>query len=99
MAGTFSDQATLATDNAFIGKCRVALVKRAVELANSADAKSLPQLRQVAEILSTGGESHASRMAWLVGAGNPTIASAAPAVPNDQDTQYAVNVQLALLLA
>jgi len=96
MAGTLAEIATLATDNGFIAKIRGAMIKRAVELVTSATAQNLNTLNQMISILrSAGGE--ASNIAWLVAAGNATIAAAAPAVPNDSDTQFAVNTQLALL--
>lgn len=94
MAGTFTDKATLANDNAFINKCRAAMLFRAVELTNSATAQSFATLQKMATILQNAG-SGAANMAWLVAAGNSTIGAAAPAVPIDSDTQFAVNTFLA----
>ena len=87
MAGTFAEQATLAADNAFI----------ATELFNSQAAQTLATLQQAKGILSNAG-AQAPHNAALAAAGNPTIAAAAPAVPNDSDTQYAVNTVLTSLL-
>lgn len=97
MAGTFADQATLTADNAFIAKVRAALIFRANELYNSATAQSYQTLVQARGILDNAG-GDAPKYAALVATGNPTIAAAAPAVPSDSDTQYAVNVFLASLL-
>lgn len=96
MAGTFTDQATLATDNAFINKCKVAMLFRANQLNTSATAQTYLTLSKMNTILQNGA-SDASRMAWLVATGNSTIAAAAPAVPNDSDTQFAVNTFLGQL--
>lgn len=99
MAGTFADQAVLATDNAFINKCRVALIFRATQLMNSTDAQSpatLDRLNQANAILSNAG-SQAPNIAWLVATGNATIAAAAPVVPIDGDVQFAVNTLLDLI--
>jgi hypothetical protein len=96
MAGTFTDKATLATDNAFINKCRAAMLFRAVELISSATAQKYGDLSKMASILQNAG-AEAPLMAWRVAAGNPTIGAAAPAVPNDSDTQFAVNTFLALV--
>lgn len=97
MAGTFAEQAQLATDNTFIAKVKVAMIFRATELFNSQSAQTLATLQQAKGILSNAG-GQAGDIAALVAAGNPTIAAAAPAVPNDGDTQYAVNTVLASLL-
>lgn len=94
MAGTFADKATLASDNAFINKCRAAMLFRAVELTNSATAQTFVTLSKMSAILQNAG-SGAPNMAWLVAAGNSTIGGLAPAVPNDSDTQFAVNTFLA----
>jgi hypothetical protein len=97
MAGAASDIATLASLNEFIVKVRVALVKRAVEIDAGSDRQSASTLNTVAGIMSDS-EDIAKRMAWLVAAGNPTIAAAAPAVPSEGDTQYAVNTMLPKLV-
>lgn len=96
MAGTLNDQATLATDNAFIAKVKCALIFRATEIWGSSSAQTLKALQQARNILDSGG-SDAARIAALIASGNPTIAAAAPAVPNDSDTQYAVNTTLTSL--
>jgi hypothetical protein len=93
MAGAASDITYLATVNEFINQCRVALIKRAVEIDAGTDRQSVGMLNTISGILSDS-ESYAKRMAWLVAAGNPTIAAAAPAVPSEGDTQYAVNTML-----
>ena len=95
MAGTFADQATLAGDNAFINKCRAALLFRSVELMTSTTAQTFTTLAKMQAIFQNAG-ADASNMAWRVAAGNATIAAAAPAVPSDSDTQFAVNTFLAL---
>lgn len=97
MAGTFADQATLASDNAFIAKVRAALIFRATELSASETAQTWAVLDQARNILNNAG-SDAEHIAALISSGNPTIAAAAPAVPSDGDTQYAVNVTLTSLL-
>jgi hypothetical protein len=97
MAGTFADQATLANDNAFIAKVKCAMIFRATELSNSATAQTYQTLAQCREILLSAG-STADTIAALVATGNATIASAAPTVPSDGDTQYAVNTVLTALL-
>ncbi len=96
MAGTFAEQATLATDNAFINKCRTAMLFQAMQLTTSATAQNVKTLAQMQSILQSAGGS-AANLAWVVATGNSTIAAAAPVVPNDSDTQFAVNTILALL--
>lgn len=93
MAGTFDDRATLATNNAFINKCRAAMLFRAMELLTSATAQKVRTLDQMLVILQGAGGA-APNIAWTVATCNPTIAAAAPAVPNDSDTQFAVNAVL-----
>lgn len=97
MAGTFEEKATLATDNTFINKCRVAMLFRANEVLNSQDAavKTYSRMGQAKGIVNNAG-GDASSMAWKVATGNATIGAAAPAVPSDGDTQFSVNVQLDL---
>lgn len=99
MAGTFADKATLANDNAFINKVRVALIFRANELINSTSAQNLATYEAVgnAKAIFQNAGSDASSMAWRVAAGNATIGAAAPTVPIDSDVQFAVNTLLALL--
>lgn len=97
MAGTLTDKATLATDNAFINKCRVAILARAVELTTGKEvAQSYTTLSQMHAIIVNAG-ADAAGMAWRVVAGDPAIGAAAPAVPSDSDTQAAVNTFLAEL--
>lgn len=95
MAGTFTDQATLASDNAFINKVRAAMLFRANELLALATTPSpkLKTLQQATNIIANAGGDAAS-MAWVVATTNATIAGAAPAVPVDGDVQFAVNTQL-----
>jgi hypothetical protein len=97
MAGTFAEQAELATSNAFIAKVKVAMIFRATELFNSESKQDYLVMQQAREILMNAGHNAAS-IAALVASGNATIAAAAPAVPSDSDTQYAVNVTLTSLL-
>ena len=110
MAGTYADQSTLATDNAFIALCRVALLKRALELSAEATARlaaneaarvilnqSNAEIALCNSVLSDA-QGYAQRMAWLVAAGNATIGAAAPALPTQNDVQYAVNQTLPTLV-
>jgi hypothetical protein len=97
MAGTFADQATLAADNSFIAKVRCAMIYRANELFTSVSAQDYRVTVQARDILMSAA-GNASSVAALVASGNATIAAAAPAVPNDGDTQYAVNTVLTTLL-
>jgi uncharacterized membrane protein YadS len=94
MPGTFADKATLASDNAFINKCRAAMIFRANELMTSATAQTVTTLDKMQGIMASAG-SGADRMAWIVACGNSAIGAAAPAVPSDSDTQFAVNTFLA----
>lgn len=96
MAGTFTDQAALAANSDFVNKCRAAMIFRATELTNSAAAQNFRTLTQMNAILQSAGAA-AANIAWLVATGNSTIAAAAPAVPNDGDTQFAVNTTLAAI--
>lgn len=93
MAGTFSDQATLAQDVAFINKVRAAMLFRAVELTTSESPQTLDTLQKMDSILQSAG-GQAPSLAWLVATGNATIAAAAPAVPSDGDVQFVVNTFL-----
>jgi hypothetical protein len=97
MAGTYADMAQLAVLNDFINLCRVSLLKRAVELDDGTDKLSAGMLNLIGSIMSDA-ENYAKRMAWLIAAGNATIAAAAPAVPSEGDTQYAVNTFLPKLV-
>lgn len=95
MAGSFADQATLASDNTFINQVRAALLFRANELLALASPPSpkLNTLQQATNIIRNAG-GDAPSMAWVIATTNPTIAAAAPAVPPDGDVQFAVNTQL-----
>ena len=99
MAGTLTDKATLATDNAFINKVRVAMIFRANELLASTSAQNAGTRVALvnADTIFRNAGSDAPSMAWRVSAGNATIGAAAPVVPSDSDTQFAVNTLLALL--
>lgn len=99
MAGTFADKATLATDNAFINKCRVAMLFRANELLSSTAAQNATTRATLVSMdgIFRNAGSDAPSMAWRIAAGNSTIGAAAPAVPIDSDIQFAVNTFLALL--
>lgn len=99
MAGTFAEKATLAVDNAFINKCRVAMIFRANELLTSTAAQASGTRAALinADTIFRNAAADAPSMAWRVAAGNATIGAAAPAVPIDSDTQFAVNTFLALL--
>lgn len=97
MAGTYADQATLATTNAFIDLCKVALLKRAVELSDGTDKLDAPTLNTIASIMQDAG-GYASRMAWLIAATNATVGASAPAVPSQGDLQFCVNTLLPKLV-
>lgn len=97
MAGTYSEQAQLALTNDFISLVKVSLIKRALEL-NAEDVKhTVNEINLYKDIISNA-DGYASRVAWLVACGNPTIGAAAPVVPNSNDTQYAVNQVIPLLV-
>jgi hypothetical protein len=98
MAGTLAEQAELATTNAFIAKVRCAMIFRANHLYNSDSKQSLAVLQQARDILQNAG-GQAAQIAAIIASGNATIAAAAPAVPNDSDTQYAVNQTLTMLIS
>ena len=97
MAGTFSDQATLASDNTFIGMVKRAMITTAIANYYSTTAQPFSVLQQAREILLTAG-GNAANIAALAIAADATIKSNAPAVPSDAATQSAVNVVLAALL-
>lgn len=97
MAGTYQDQATLASMNEFIAQVRVAMVKRAVEKYYSLDPQPFEILEQAKRILDSGA-SDADRIALLVATSDPTIAAAAPAVPSDSATLAGVILVLDALL-
>lgn len=96
MAGTLADIATLASNSAFIAQVRGAMIKRAVELVTSSSPQDVYTLTQMTSIMKSAA-GDAEKVAWLVAAGNPTIAASAPTVPVDADTQFAVNTQLVLI--
>ena len=100
MAGTYADQVTLASTTSFVQKVQVALLFRANQNMTSTAAQNpamMAVLAQAHNILSNGG-SDAQRYAWIVATCNPTIAAAAPAIPSDGDTQYAVNTFMTQML-
>ena len=97
MAGTYSEQATLASDNAFIAKVKVAMIKRAIEFYNSGTPQEYKVLEQSRRIINNAG-SEAASIAALVVSAISTISAAAPAVPSDVDTQAGVNTVLTALL-
>ncbi len=97
MAGTLSEQATLAQDSAFVGKVKAAMIFRAATNFNSATAQTFRTLEQCRAILSDGA-GDAQRVAWLCAVAVPAIASAAPAIPSDAATQSAVDAILAALI-
>jgi hypothetical protein len=97
MAGTFTDQATLAADAAFIGKVKIAMITRAIEQYYNATAQPYSVLAQAKNILETGA-GEVERMAWLCVAADANIKAAAPAVPSDAATQTIVNTVLTALL-
>lgn len=97
MAGTLTDQATLAQDSAFVGKVKAAMIYRASSNFNSATAQTYRALEQCRDILN-GAANRAQEVAWLCAVAIPAIASAAPAIPSDAATQSAVDAILAALI-
>ena len=97
MAGTLSEQATLAADSAFVAKVKACMIFRAVTQFNSATAQTFRTLEQSRETLN-GAASRAQEIAWLCAVAVPSIASAAPAIPSDAATQTAVDSILAALI-
>lgn len=100
MAGTFVDQAALAVNLDFVSKCRAAMIFRATQITTSSAAQTTAtrqMLNQASTILQNAG-ADAQNMAWRVATGNSTISAAAPTVPTDSDTQFAVNTILTTLL-
>jgi hypothetical protein len=61
----------------------------------SATAQDLLTLQKMNGVFSSAG-SDAPSMAWRIACGNSTIGAAAPAIPSDSDTQFAVNTFLAV---
>jgi hypothetical protein len=113
MPGTYADQATLANTSEFIDLCRVALIKRAVELdtnnaslvtelmgkaSDPASSKFMLSTTSLATRIISDADGYAKRIAWLVAAGNPTIGGNAPEVPKESDVQFAVNTFLPRLI-
>jgi hypothetical protein len=97
MAGTYAEMATLASMDSFITLCKVSLLKRAVELDEGEAKQTAAMLNLISGVMSDA-EGYAKRMAWLIAAGNATISAAAPTVPTEGDTQYAVNTFLPKLV-
>ena len=97
MAGTYADQAALATSNEFIAKVRVAIIKAALDIFLGTDRKSVEMLQLVSNIL-IDSESYAKQMAWLIAGGNATVGAAAPAVPDDGALSWCVNDMLPKLV-
>jgi hypothetical protein len=97
MAGTYAEMAELATLNDFVNLCKISLLKRAVELDDGTDKQTVGILNLLSGIM-TDSDGYAKRMAWLIAAGNATISAAAPAVPSEGDTQFAVNTFLPKLV-
>jgi hypothetical protein len=97
MAGTYQDQAYLASLNDFITLVKVALLKRAVELDDGSTKQTVGTLNLISSIMSDP-DSYAKRMGWLIAATNATVGAAAPAVPSASDVQYCVNTLLPKLV-
>ena len=97
MAGTYADQATLASMNEFIDKVRVAMISQAITRYFSAEPQTFQVLQQAKVVLDNGGVD-AGRIAALVATGVPSIASAAPAVPSDANTLAGIIVVMDALL-
>jgi len=98
MAGTLAEQSELAVSNAFIAKVKCAMIFRANQNYTSETKQSLAVLEQSKSILRNAA-SDAPALAAIIASGNATIAAAAPAVPSDADTQYAVNTALTMLIS
>jgi hypothetical protein len=97
MAGTFTDQASLAATREFIDKIEIAMLAYAIEKYYSAVAQPYAVLEQARAILK-GGAIHPTRVAQLVVAADATIKANAPAVPGDSAVRAAVDIVLAALL-
>lgn len=97
MAGTYTDQATLASMNEFIEKVRVAMVKRAIDRYYSTTAQTFSVLEQSRDVLKNGA-NEAPRVALLVAVGDSTISAGAPTVPTDAQTLAGVNLVMDALL-
>lgn len=97
MAGTLSEQATLAQDAAFVAKVKAAMIFRAVTNFNSNTAQTFATLEQCRQILKDGG-GDSGRVAWLCAVAIPSIAAAAPTIPSDAATQNAVDAILAAMI-
>lgn len=97
MAGTYTDQATLAQTNEFIALVKVALLKRAVELDDGNAKLDVGTLNLIFAIMQDP-DTYAKRMAWLIAGTNATVGAAAPAVPTESDVQYCVNTLLPKLV-
>jgi hypothetical protein len=97
MAGTFADEATLASDNTFIGMVKRAMLTRAVEQYYNSTAQPYSVLNQAKTILITAA-GNAADIAALAVAADATIKANAPTIPSDAATQSAVNTVLTALL-
>jgi H+/gluconate symporter-like permease len=93
----FSEQITLANTNEFINKIKIALLIRANELYLSVSPQNLKTLQKCSSILKSGA-SEAQTIALVIAASNSTISAIAPAVPDDDTIQSAVNQVLPLLI-
>jgi hypothetical protein len=92
-----ADELSHMTDElAEVNAAWAAAIKRAVELLESDTAQDYRTLSQCKAILDNAAADAVS-MAWRVACGNATIAGAAPSIPSDGDTQYAVNQFLEII--
>lgn len=97
MAGTYAEQATLASDNAFVALCRVSLLKRAKEMTDDTTKQTVEEINFYYNLL-INPDNYATRLAWLIATNHPTISAAAPVLPSDAVAQAAVNATLNYLL-
>lgn len=85
---TFADKAALATNNAFIAQCRVAMIYYAYyKTGVGGDLRMLEKMNAI--IISAGSDAQA--MAWRVACGSSGIGDTAPALPSDANLQTAIN--------
>lgn len=87
----YTDVATLAADTTFQAKVKVAIVDAAVDVMAESEATAQWQARRdLAVRILADPEAQVARIAMIVAASNETIRAAAPAVPIDGDTAFAV---------
>ena len=97
MPGTYADMAALAVNTSFQSLVKVALLKRCAELDAATDKLTVGQINLYKQGIFAP-EQMTPVLSWIIASTNATIGAAAPAVPSESDTQYAVNTTLPLLV-